>query len=50
MSPLLSTLAAWAVAMIYLIWRMYRESLQHRDKVMRRRVAYMLWVAANRTA
>ncbi len=39
-------LTALAVACIYYCWRDYRQHLESRERVMRERVAYMLWVAA----
>jgi hypothetical protein len=45
-----SYLAVLAVAMIYYAWRDgYRSKSRHRA-ALNERVAYMLWVAANRTA
>jgi hypothetical protein len=37
-----------AVAAIYYIWRMYSFWLTQRRATIRRRVSYMLWVAAQR--
>ncbi|HMP04476.1 MAG TPA: hypothetical protein PKD86_09980 [Gemmatales bacterium] len=37
-----------AIVGIFYVWQAYRALLQHRQKVVRERVAYMLWMAANR--
>ena len=39
--------SALSVAMLFYSWRAYTERLQCREKTMRERVAYMLWVMAN---
>jgi hypothetical protein len=41
-------LCALAVAVIYYGWREYHQRHELRQKVLRGRVAYMLWVMANR--
>jgi hypothetical protein len=38
---------ALTVAVIYYVWREYNARLQDRQKVLRERVTYMLWVMAN---
>jgi hypothetical protein len=45
---LLPGLAALAVAGIYYAWRGYWHGLLRREHTLRARVAYMLWVAADR--
>ena len=40
-------LSALAVAIIYYGWRDYHQKQEVRDKVLRERVTYMLWVMAN---
>jgi len=40
-------LAAFVVASIFYGYRAYTEWLLHRQRTLRERVAYMLWVAAN---
>jgi hypothetical protein len=37
-----------AVSAIYCIWQAYRRVLALRERVLRERVAYMLWVLADR--
>jgi hypothetical protein len=37
-----------AVSAIYCIWQVYRRALALRERVLRERVAYMLWVLAER--
>jgi hypothetical protein len=46
MQVICSGLAALAVAAIYYTWRDY-FSVQLRDRRLRERVAYMLWMAAH---
>jgi hypothetical protein len=48
MNPLLPTVATFAVSAIFLVWQNYRQALDRRRRVLRSRVAYMLWVMANR--
>lgn len=50
MNPFAGSFATLSISVIYLLWKMYRENLQHREKVKRQRVAYMLWVMAHRVA
>jgi hypothetical protein len=45
-----SYLAVLAVAMIYYTWRDGYRSKARQRAVLNERVAYMLWVAANRAA
>jgi hypothetical protein len=40
-------LAALTVACIYYTWRAYTSTLMHRQRTLRERVTYMLWVMAN---
>jgi hypothetical protein len=40
--------AALAVAVLYYIWRGYHQARHARERVLRERVAYMLWVIAER--
>lgn len=42
------SLGALAVATIYYAYRAYQEKRQRRERTLRERVAYMLWVMANR--
>lgn len=39
--------SALAVASLFYVWRAYHQQIEHRDKMLRERVAYMLWVMAN---
>jgi hypothetical protein len=41
-------LAALAVAGLFYTWRAYNDTLLRRDRTLRERVAWMLWVAAER--
>lgn len=50
MNPLFGSIATLSISVIYLVWKMYRENRHHREKVVRQRVAYMLWVMAHRVA
>jgi hypothetical protein len=51
MQPLLSALPVFSVTTIFFAWNVYRHTLheQHRRQLCQR-VAYMLWVAAERAA
>ena len=40
--------AALAVALLYYLWRSYHQARMARARVLRERVAYMLWVMAGR--
>lgn len=40
--------AALAVAVIFYIWRAYHQVARQRHQLLRERVAYMLWVMADR--
>ncbi len=48
MQPLSAYVAALAVAIVFYVWRGYRCVLSRRQRVMRERVAYMLWVVADK--
>lgn len=37
-----------AVALIFCVWQLYHEIRRRRSRLLRDRVAYMLWVAATR--
>ncbi len=43
-------LAALSVAAIYYIWRAFDESRRRKARVLRERVAYMLWVMATQNS
>jgi hypothetical protein len=44
--PTVLSAAAFAVAAAYCVWRAVVQARQRRDRLLRRRVAYMLWVVA----
>jgi hypothetical protein len=46
MYPIYGTVAALAIVAIYYIWRSYFLFTICRERSLRRRVAYMLWVMA----
>jgi hypothetical protein len=48
MHVMFSSLPTLAVSAIYCIWYAYQKEKLRRDRVLRERVAYMLWVAAER--
>jgi hypothetical protein len=47
MQPLLGTFQVLAVTVIFRLWQAYRQALLVRERRLRERVAYMLWVMAN---
>jgi hypothetical protein len=48
MQAVYCNLCALAVAAIYYGWREYKSRHDRRERVLRERVTYMLWVIANR--
>lgn len=48
-TPIWGNLAALAVAVIFYAYRAYLHNTQQRRKLLRERVAYMLWVMAERS-
>ncbi len=48
MEMLCCNMAALSVALLYYTWRAYHQARLVRDRVLRERVAYMLWVVAER--
>ena len=50
MQPMYSSVAALAVASIFYVWRHYFHFQMNRHRILRERVAYMLWVSANNVA
>jgi hypothetical protein len=46
MQPFVGYLAALAVAAVFYIWRAYTQVQTQRQRLIRERVAYMLWVMA----
>jgi hypothetical protein len=47
MQAIYCNLCALAVAAIFYCWREYQSRHEQRERVLRERVAYMLWVIAN---
>jgi hypothetical protein len=45
-----SSVPTLAVSAIYCVWYAYQANKIRRDRVLRERVAYMLWVAAEQIA
>lgn len=48
MEPLLPSAAALTVAVIFYTWRAWQQVQCRRQRLLRERVAYMLWVMADR--
>jgi hypothetical protein len=46
MEPLFASLPTVAVSAIFCVWNAYRLQRYRRDRQLRERVAYMLWVMA----
>jgi hypothetical protein len=46
MQPIWCNLAAFAVALLFFIWRTHRRVRQRRCHTLRQRVAYLLWVVS----
>jgi hypothetical protein len=44
MQPLSGYLATLAVAVVYYAWRGYTQSQSRRQRLLRERVAYLLWI------
>ena len=49
MQAIVCSLGALAIANIYYWYRSYQHSQEQRERTLRDRVAYMLWVVANQT-
>ncbi|HZZ78002.1 MAG TPA: hypothetical protein VFE62_05770 [Gemmataceae bacterium] len=47
MSMIVCAFSVMSVALIYSHYRAHLQKVESRDKLLRQRVAYMLWVAAN---
>ena len=47
MSVFVCAASALSVALLFYSWRSYAETMQTKDKKVRERVTYMLWVMAN---
>jgi len=48
MQPIVANMAALAVALLYYLWRSHYQIRQRRQRVLRQRVAHMLWVMAEK--
>jgi hypothetical protein len=48
MQPMYGAVAALAVIAIYYLWRAYFAQTLQREQLLRRRVAFMLWMVAHR--
>ena len=46
MNPICCNMAAFAVVFLYYFWRSHRHLLERKQRQVRERVAYMLWVMA----
>ena len=49
MNFVVCSVAALSVASLFYYWRSYHETLLQREKKLRERVTYMLWVMVNAT-
>ena len=47
MSVVVYTASALSVALLFYSWRTYHQKIEYREKRLRERVTYMLWVMAN---
>ena len=50
MQALLCSVPTLAVSAIYCLWHVHGEQLRRRQRILRERVAYMLWIMASRAA
>jgi hypothetical protein len=50
MQLLYGSVALSAISAIYYAWEIYRRDVLRRERRLRERVAYMLWVCANEPA
>jgi hypothetical protein len=46
MQLIVTNIAALTVAILFYLWRAHHQTQQRRQRVLRERVAYMLWVMA----
>jgi hypothetical protein len=46
MPPIVCSVSALAVAAIFYTWRAYQDTVVQKTRVLRERVTYMLWQAA----
>lgn len=49
MSVVVCAASALSVAVLFYSWRFHHDKILQRHRVLRERVAYMLWVMANAT-
>jgi hypothetical protein len=49
MSAFVCAISAMSVALLYCSWRTYHDKIMLRQKQLRERVTYMLWVMANQS-
>jgi hypothetical protein len=49
MQPIVYGLAALAVAVLFYFWRGYHRQFMAKQRVLRERVAFMLWVMAEKS-
>lgn len=49
MQPIVSNVAALAVAMLFYLWRAHAQMLQNRRRKLCERVAFMLWMMADQS-
>ena len=47
MQQFVCSIAILAVTIIYLFWRVYLQATHRRERLLRERIAYLLWVAAD---
>jgi hypothetical protein len=50
MSVIVCAASALSVALLFYSWRSYNQKNEQRQKLLRERVTYMLWVMANRAS
>jgi ABC-type thiamin/hydroxymethylpyrimidine transport system permease subunit len=50
MNVVVYSVTALSVAVLFYGWRAYQDTMKHRNKQLRERVTYMLWVMANNVA
>ena len=48
MDPMVSTLPTLMVTAVYYCWHVYRTEMRRRNRLLRERVTYMLWVISQR--
>lgn len=48
MHALLPCLPTLVVSTIFCVWQAYQRTLVHRDRLLRERVAYLVWVVGTR--